>query len=499
MRVPISYALHYPERADVAVPPLDLAEVGELTFEAPDLDAFPCLRLAREAGEAGGTAPCVLNAADEVAVAAFLDGRIPFTAIAEVVERDPRGAAGRAAGDALRGPVRRRRRGARAAPRARSRRGGRQRDELGPHLRRVRGPDHPARVRATSRRPRRRGMRVERFFLFFPPKLVSVKRGETEYGIGAMPLGGFVKITGMNPEEELPAEVAPRAYYHQPVWKRIVVIAAGPAMNLLIAFVILFGARASAPQRARQTTVGAIEPGSPAAAQLRAGRPDPRRRRQSPGDVDGRIGDPVRARATACAGTQPTTAAGRRRPCTLVVERDGQARTLSDHARATTPTSSACGSASPTAPTPAGRRRRARPATRSSEMWQVTTRRSASSARIFEPEQRKQIPGIVGIYEVTRQAFEFGAREALTLLALISLSLGDHQPVPVPAARRRAHLLEPGGEGPRPAGPVQRHGARRRDRLRAGDVLFAVGLSNDIGRLTGAGFSSRDRPASGSR
>ncbi len=86
MRVPISYALHFPERADVEVPTLDLATVGELVFEEPDAGAFPCLRLAREAGEAGGTAPCVLNAADEVAVEAFLAGRIPFTAIAEVVE-----------------------------------------------------------------------------------------------------------------------------------------------------------------------------------------------------------------------------------------------------------------------------------------------------------------------------------------------------------------------------------------------------------------------------
>jgi 1-deoxy-D-xylulose-5-phosphate reductoisomerase len=86
MRVPIAYALHYPERVDVPVPGLDLATLGELTFEAPDEDAFPCLRLAREAGELGGTAPCVLNAADEVAVAAFLETRIPFTAIAGVVE-----------------------------------------------------------------------------------------------------------------------------------------------------------------------------------------------------------------------------------------------------------------------------------------------------------------------------------------------------------------------------------------------------------------------------
>jgi 1-deoxy-D-xylulose-5-phosphate reductoisomerase len=86
MRVPISYALHHPERADVPVERLDLAAVGELAFESPDTDTFPLLRLAREAGTAGGTAPCVLNAANEVAVSAFLAGRIPFTAIAEVVE-----------------------------------------------------------------------------------------------------------------------------------------------------------------------------------------------------------------------------------------------------------------------------------------------------------------------------------------------------------------------------------------------------------------------------
>ncbi|HEY2716030.1 MAG TPA: 1-deoxy-D-xylulose-5-phosphate reductoisomerase [Solirubrobacterales bacterium] len=87
MRVPISYALHFPNRAEVDVPQLDLAAAGELTFEAPDLETFGCLRLALAAGEAGGTAPCVLNAADEVAVAAFLGGRIPFTGIAAVIER----------------------------------------------------------------------------------------------------------------------------------------------------------------------------------------------------------------------------------------------------------------------------------------------------------------------------------------------------------------------------------------------------------------------------
>jgi 1-deoxy-D-xylulose-5-phosphate reductoisomerase len=86
MRVPISYALHYPDRADVPVRALDLADLGQLTFERPDEDAFPCLRLAREAAVAGGTAPCVLNAANEVAVEAFLAGALPFLSIADVVE-----------------------------------------------------------------------------------------------------------------------------------------------------------------------------------------------------------------------------------------------------------------------------------------------------------------------------------------------------------------------------------------------------------------------------
>ncbi len=87
MRVPISYALHFPERADVPVRTLDLVELGALTFEAVDVDAFPALRLAREAAQAGGTAPCVLNAANEVAVHAFLAGRLPFLGIPEVIDR----------------------------------------------------------------------------------------------------------------------------------------------------------------------------------------------------------------------------------------------------------------------------------------------------------------------------------------------------------------------------------------------------------------------------
>jgi 1-deoxy-D-xylulose-5-phosphate reductoisomerase len=97
MRIAISYALHGGESVDLladrgsddprSVEPLDLAAVGELTFEPVDLDAFPCLRLAREAALAGGTAPCVLNAANEIAVHAFLEGRLHFNGIPTVIER----------------------------------------------------------------------------------------------------------------------------------------------------------------------------------------------------------------------------------------------------------------------------------------------------------------------------------------------------------------------------------------------------------------------------
>ncbi len=85
MRVPIASALAWPRRMDTPMPPLDLAAIGELTFRAPDEQRFPATRLAREAAEAGGAAPAVLNAANEVAVAAFLAGQIGFTRIAAEV------------------------------------------------------------------------------------------------------------------------------------------------------------------------------------------------------------------------------------------------------------------------------------------------------------------------------------------------------------------------------------------------------------------------------
>jgi regulator of sigma E protease len=132
------------------------------------------------------------------------------------------------------------------------------------------------------------GMRVERFSLFFPPTIARIKRGETEYALGAIPAGGYVKITGMNPEEleDLDPEATRRAYYSQSPWKRIAVIVAGPGVNLAIAFAIFWAILLSgslsgvtalykldpATEAVQATSkVQAVQGGKPASGVLRPG------------------------------------------------------------------------------------------------------------------------------------------------------------------------------------------------------------------------------------
>jgi regulator of sigma E protease len=390
------------------------------------------------------------------------------------------------------------------------------------------------------------GMRVERFFLFFPPKLVSVRRGETEYGIGMVPLGGFVKITGMNPEEleaaergdaveskpglleqiegadsgsttpqslEGPGPVDPeiirRAYYNQPVWKRIVVIAAGPAVNILIAFFVLFFL-ALGTDRPTELTVDTVQTNTPAAMVLKPGdrivsidgvRPDNGGSNPSNDDLDDRA-KAIQAQVNThhCAGSavdhcQATT------PVTLVVVRDGKQVALHATPFYDAKATDAKGNPDPryrlgfgfgvggfvpenlSVPAAAGRS--------VSVMWDVTTKTVSTFVRLFEPEQRKQVSGVVGVSDVAHQTVEHSARDALLLLAIVSLSLAiiNLFPfLPLDGGHIFWSLVEKVRGSRVPFSVIERASAIGFLLIL---TLFVIGLTNDIGRLTGEGFNVR--------
>ncbi len=335
------------------------------------------------------------------------------------------------------------------------------------------------------------GMRVERFFLFFPPKLASVKRGETEYGIGTIPLGGYVKITGMNPDEELPPEVAARGYYHQPVWKRIVVIGAGPAVNIALAFLIFFALALGAGNVTQK--VGQVLPGTPAARVLKPGDEilavDGRRyARLSSEERLTRFVDRIGSHK--CPGRQVDGCLAAAPVKLLVRAPGGRAQTISVRPRY----DAAYGSMK------IGFRYGEEPANLSITgaagraagfVWEVTRKTVSVFTNIFNSAQRKQISGIVGIGDVAHQAIGFGVRDALGMLALISLSLGliNLFPfLPLDGGHIFWSLVEKLRGEPVPFRVIEGASA-------IGFVLvimlFFIGLSNDVGRLTGEGFHVR--------
>ncbi len=333
------------------------------------------------------------------------------------------------------------------------------------------------------------GMRVERFSLFFGRTRLRFQRGETEYGIGWLPLGGFVKITGMNPQEEIPAEAAPRAYYRQPVWKRIVVIAAGPAVNVVLAFLILMGLywfSIGDPREARPTNrIQQVTPGTPAAAVLHKG--------DRLVAVDGIRGNPdaLRKRITThhCAGVQRNGCRAAV-PAEIVVQRGGAERTV--RAR---PVFSAkdrrplLGFAFDVTRPPVGPLTAARLSV--DQMWFFTRGTVSTIAQIFKPEKRKQISGVVGTYEVTRQSIQLGVQEGCFLLAVISLSLGVINLFPF-LPLDGGHIFWALAE------KVRGRAIPFSVMERAGFIgfalvigLFFIGFTNDVGRLTGGGFNVR--------
>jgi regulator of sigma E protease len=306
------------------------------------------------------------------------------------------------------------------------------------------------------------GMRVERFSLFFPPTLFRVRRGETEYAIGALPLGGYVKITGMNPEElkgsaptaaleavlpgavdgplgdgtrefELDPEITRRAYYNQAPWKRIVVILAGPGVNILIAFLlfwaILFSGNiegaitleslAPSVHTLRAPMVRSLEHGQPAEGTLK------------PGDSILTVGgaraseeETVKAvNAHRCAGAQ-VEGCRASTPVQLTVRRAGRDLTLSVYPRYSQKEKRMLigfAFARPTAKT-FGVVSAAGAAV--SEMWHVTTQTITGFGHaLTSSKARGEVSSIVGITQDAHETVVAGAGYALVFLAFISLIL----------------------------------------------------------------------------
>ncbi|MFL5885065.1 MAG: M50 family metallopeptidase [Thermoleophilaceae bacterium] len=328
------------------------------------------------------------------------------------------------------------------------------------------------------------GMRVERFSLFFPPTLARIKRGETEYAIGSIPLGGYVKISGMNPDENLPDEVRTRAYWSQKPWKRIVVIAAGPAMNVLIAILLLvaffwFIGRPLA-------VVDHVDKSFPAYGKLQHA--------DRLVAVDGHAGGPKangdRIAAHKCAG-KPVQGCRATTPARLLVERHGQrilititpvydskvGKTRIGFVFGDGPRKSeALGSAIDDA---------------ANQFWFVTKATVELPGRLFNPQQRKEISSTVGAYEVTRQTILHDTANVVPILAIISLSLAiiNLFPfLPLDGGHIFWAVVEKIRGRPIPFSIMERSGVVGFALIL---MIFAIGLTNDIGRLTGNGFSVR--------
>ena len=331
------------------------------------------------------------------------------------------------------------------------------------------------------------GMRVERFSLFFPPTIARRKVGETEYAIGAVPLGGYVKISGMNPAEDLPDEVRTRAYYAQPAWKRIAVIAAGPVVNLVLAFVLLFLFISAVGAQDVTTRIGPIERDFPAFGELK------------PGDqliaVDGVRGPPERLsrqiQSHRCSGT-PRDGCRAATPATLLVERNGQRRELKlapvyDAEAERTRVGFGFSLGGPRETLPLGDSLD----WAADRFWFVTKATVELPARIVDPEKRKDIGGVVGAYETTRQTILDDLSDVIPILAIVSLSLAivNLFPfLPLDGGHIFWAIVEKVRRKPVPFSVMERAGV-------VGFMLvifvFLIGLTNDIDRLSGEGFNVR--------
>jgi regulator of sigma E protease len=278
------------------------------------------------------------------------------------------------------------------------------------------------------------GMKVERFSLFFPPTLAKIKRGETEYAIGALPFGGYVKITGMNPEEigDLDPDATRRAYYNQPTWKRVVVILAGPAVNILIAFVIfagillvgnLNGAVVLSNLSGSETTqitdkVEHVKAGSPAAAALRKG--------DRIVSVEGGRATPegvvLATKKHLCAGQQVDGCVVSK-PVHLTIERDGRVIPISVYPRYNAKAKRALmGFEFGAKPTPVGLWGATTGAL--AAMWGTLTKTVSGLGHALTSEKaRGEVHSVIGITEYAQESVAAGAGFGLVFIGFFSLAL----------------------------------------------------------------------------
>ena len=368
------------------------------------------------------------------------------------------------------------------------------------------------------------GMRVEKFSLFFGPPLWKIQRGETQYQVASIPLGGFVKITGMNPEEELEPEIRARSYSGSPVWKRIFVISAGPFVNFLIAFLLLAGIYMIEGRAVPGVAVASVEPGFTADGIL-----EENDRLISVSAPAGAAGDGNAAasvtRTVAVDGTDLSDAETTKRvvaardlistggcgaasigkgndgepqvaqcenpqPLTIVVSRDGKTLT-----KQVTPQYDpklkryrlGIGFGSPLEPANVVQAS----GESLSSMWMVTRLTVEAMVKVvYDPQARKEVSSVVGGYETTRQSFEVDTIQALKVLALISLSLAIINLFPF-LPLDGGHIFWALVEKARGGRPVATHVLEKASIVGLALVfmLFFIGVSNDIGRITsGTGF-----------
>jgi regulator of sigma E protease len=296
-----------------------------------------------------------------------------------------------------------------------------------------------------------------------------------------------VKISGMSPAEELPDDVRTRAYYAQPPWKRIVVIAAGPAMNLILAFVVLLAFFAFIGPVSASNKVGEIERDYPAFGALQ-----PKDKLVS---VDGKTGTSNQlANQIAthkCAVSPPVKGCRAATPAKLVLDRGGRLMNIT-----LTPIYDPANQKvrlgfryadGPHEPYSLGHSVRAS----ADQFWYITKQTASLPARIINPEKRKEISGIVGVSDVAHQTVANDPGLAVLLLAVVSLSLAIVNLFPF-LPLDGGHIFWAVVE------MVRRRPVAYSVMERAGMVgfmlvilLFVIGFTNDVNRLTNGGFQTR--------